>query len=124
MLLLEKLPPPTLPKPISFELWKENAAQQSSPIECEECNNTGLIDCDNCSGSGEHECCECGHEKDCEECNGTGNHQCECINDPRGINFTAYVDAIATDYQNLLFRKQLVMPWQEIKTIARNAARH
>ena len=115
MKLLALLPPPQMPLPISFNQWKENALES-----CIKCENTRKIECRKCNGFGKSDCCECGHENECEDCNGTGKEDCKCT---RKAKKSDYIDRIAHDYSNLMYRKNFVMHQDDINNLARQNAR-
>lgn len=114
MLLLQKLPPPTLPTPLSYEDWKLQVT--GTKTNCKHCNDTGTTECRECDGTGEVECCECGNEKECEDCDGTGKWHCHKCNGE--LTYAGYVNAVTSDYRKFLAWRSFVMPHAEIRAIA------
>lgn len=119
LLALPHLPPPPMPSPFSYEAWIKNISDLSPA--CKKCESTRKHPCPECNGIGETECCECEQERECKDCNGTGAIDCKCVGD---LSRNAYITAITSDYEKLLFMRGLTMPTPEIRRIAWQNAKH
>lgn len=113
MKLLEKLAPLSVPLPMPYKKWEQQAMEGAS--YCDECGNEGVVECPECDGERD---CQCGCpscEGDCPECDGAGVVRCECA---QGYSYREYVSAYARDIRLIFDQKRFVMLADEIEVLA------